>query len=208
MTGPVGPPTAQQAQQQEDVATGLSPADKGALDRWVEAKRSRDFATADRIRSELEAKGIKAEVVRPHVWEPPRADRWHGHHPGSGAIPLPQGMPPGRTMPSYGSREGEPKLPPGIDPSVGDWPCPSCGNWNWARRKECNQCHVAKDGMMKVNGSDSGTKRLGSGGGFKEFDQEEDARRKRRVMESHMETKQRKAEKKKCEACRRYSCIC
>eukprot|EP00965_Chrysotila_dentata_P140051 4629669-Pleurochrysis_carterae.AAC.2 len=49
--------------------------------------------------------------------------------------------------------------------SVGDWPCSSCGNWNWARRKECNQCRVAKDGMMKVNGSDSGTKRLGQGGG-------------------------------------------
>ena len=41
------------------------------LDRWVEAKRSRDFATADRIRSLLEAKGIKPDQARPHVWEPP-----------------------------------------------------------------------------------------------------------------------------------------
>ena len=37
------------------------------LDRWVEAKRSRDFATADRIRSLLEAKGIKPDQARPHV---------------------------------------------------------------------------------------------------------------------------------------------
>jgi len=39
----------------------LSASDKAALDRWVEAKRSRDFNTADRIRLELESRGIKAE---------------------------------------------------------------------------------------------------------------------------------------------------
>ena len=27
-----------------------------------------------------------------------------------------------------------PAAPPGIDPSIGDWRCPSCDNWNWARR--------------------------------------------------------------------------
>lgn len=43
--------------------------------------------------------------------------------------------------------------PPNIDPSVGDWHCASCGNWNWARRKECNQCHAAKEGVMLVKGS-------------------------------------------------------
>ena len=32
-------------------------------------------------------------------------------------------------------------VPPNIDPSVGDWACPHCGNWNWRRRDECNQCH-------------------------------------------------------------------
>ena len=32
-----------------------------------------------------------------------------------------------------GSGPGRPP-PPGIDPSIGDWRCPSCDNWNWARR--------------------------------------------------------------------------
>jgi len=204
VSGPSGP--APQGSSSGDGAQqpNISPADHAALDRWVEAKRCRDFATADRIRGELEAKGIRAEVVRPHVWEPKRADRVPGQHRlqegGGGAIPM--------GARGYGGREGQPKLPPGIDPSVGDWLCPSCGNWNWARRKECNQCNSAKDGMMRVNGSDSGTKRLGSGGGFKEFDQEEDERRKRRAMEQQKEKQERKAEKKKCEVCRRYSCIC
>jgi len=62
--------------------------------------------------------------------------------------------------------------------------------------------------MMKVNGSDSGTKRLGQGGGFKEFDEQEDERRKRRALEERKEKEERKAEKKKCNICRRYSCIC
>ena len=34
------------------------------LDRWVEAKRKKDFATADRIRSELHSVGIKPDEVR------------------------------------------------------------------------------------------------------------------------------------------------
>mmetsp|Transcript_13974 Transcript_13974/g.30298 ORF Transcript_13974/g.30298 Transcript_13974/m.30298 type:complete len:188 (-) Transcript_13974:359-922(-) len=181
----------------------LTPADKAALDRWVEAKRCRDFGTADRIRGELESRGIKAEQVRPHVWEPPGARRAPGQHPGAESML-------GRGMDGAGarSREGTPKLPPGIDPSVGDWPCQSCGNWNWARRKECNQCHVAKDGLLKVNGAETGTKRLGSGGGFKEFDEEEDDRRKRRAIDAQREKDERKATKKKCDACKRYSCIC
>ena len=35
------------------------------------------------------------------------------------------------------------RLPPGIEPSVGDWEC-SCGNWNWARRGSCNKCGASK----------------------------------------------------------------
>ena len=35
------------------------------LDEWVAAKRSRDFATADRIRDEMRARGIEPEAARP-----------------------------------------------------------------------------------------------------------------------------------------------
>ena len=35
------------------------------------------------------------------------------------------------------------RLPPGIEPGVGDWEC-SCGNWNWARRNSCNKCGGSK----------------------------------------------------------------
>ena len=49
----------------------LSQADEAKLEKWVAAKRSKNFGLADQIRAELEAKGIRAEQVRPHVWEPP-----------------------------------------------------------------------------------------------------------------------------------------
>ena len=42
-------------------------------------------------------------------------------------------------------------------------------------------------------------KRTGHGGGFREFDDEEDNDRKRRAVEAHAEKQERKAEKKKCE---------
>ena len=45
----------------------------------------------------------------------------------------------------------------------------------------------------------SGEKRTGEGGGFKEFDDREDDRRKRRAMEERAMVAERKAEKKKCE---------
>jgi len=35
------------------------------LDRWVQAKRDKDFATADAIRAELRARGIEPDLVRP-----------------------------------------------------------------------------------------------------------------------------------------------
>mmetsp|Transcript_55017 Transcript_55017/g.120005 ORF Transcript_55017/g.120005 Transcript_55017/m.120005 type:complete len:102 (-) Transcript_55017:535-840(-) len=47
-----------------------------------------------------------------------------------------------------------------------------------------------------------------SGGGFREFDDEEDARRKRRAYEERMEKAERKAERKKCDFCKRFACIC
>ena len=46
------------------------------------------------------------------------------------------------------------------------------------------------------------------GGGFKEFDVEEDLHRKRRAQDLQREKEERKAEKKKCEFCKRFSCIC
>ena len=162
------------------------------LDRWVEAKRSRDFATADRIRSLLEAKGIKPDQARPHVWEPPGSRRQGSHGPPPpGAIRMGNrammdsgmergnlGDKPIRGMPSFGAISGaassapRPGMPPGIDASVGDWLCSACGNWNWARRKECNQCGSGKNGLSAVKGTMVGTKRDGEGGGFKEFDDE------------------------------------
>lgn len=110
-------------------------------------------------------------------------------------------------------------------------PSPSCSNWNWARRDECNKCgakHPSRasapprpavrraDQAMgldtgrsyAVGGADKGQKRTGEGGGFREFDDEEDERRKRRALELHREKEDRKAEKKKCAFCKRFSCIC
>jgi hypothetical protein len=80
----------------------------------------------------------------------------------------------------------------------------SCGNWNWARRDECNKCGTshptrarrppskAEAQRDRASGLDTGgnygtagaqAKRTGEGGGFKEFDAEEDDRRKRRAVE-------------------------
>lgn len=191
----------------------LDPVVEAQLDKWVEAKRRRDFTTADYVRSQLEAKGIKPEQVRPHVWEPPgsRAGRMLGTHaPRPGSRPMiergpSQGSAP-MPMPPMGASSNAP--PSNIDPSVGDWRCTACGNWNWARRRECNQCNAAKDGLMAVKGAASGTKRVGEGGGFKEFDAEEDAHRKRRAQALQQQKEERKAEKRKCEYCKRFSCIC
>ncbi|KAL3893512.1 MAG: hypothetical protein SGPRY_014180 [Prymnesium sp.] len=58
--------------------------------------------------------------------------------------PLPLGPLPSQPEPSAGRAVSELRPPPpGIDPSVGDWPC-ACGNWNWARRSQCNKCLAPK----------------------------------------------------------------
>ena len=36
------------------------------------------------------------------------------------------------------------RLPPGMNPDTGDWPCLSCGNWNFARRWVCNRCNAER----------------------------------------------------------------
>eukprot|EP00662_Eupelagonemidae_sp_cell21_P051873 gene51873-biopygen113383 len=44
------------------------PATEERLDAWVNAKRAKDYATADAIRAELQAHGVDAEAARPAVW--------------------------------------------------------------------------------------------------------------------------------------------
>ena len=53
-----------------------------------------------------------------------------------------------------------------------------------------------------------GAKRNGEAGGFKEFDDSEDDRRKRRATEERALKAERKETKTKCEYCKRASCIC
>ena len=43
------------------------------LDQWVNAKRIKDFATADRIRDELRAEGIEPDKARPAPLPPAHA---------------------------------------------------------------------------------------------------------------------------------------
>ena len=63
--------------------------------------------------------------------------------------------------------------PPGIDPAK-DWQC-TCGNWNFSRREKCHKCGAKKDVARG-----GGTKRPGEGGGYREFDEAGEERRKRR----------------------------
>ncbi|KAK4766148.1 hypothetical protein SAY87_007790 [Trapa incisa] len=57
-----------------------------------------------------------------------------------------------------------------------DWPCPMCGNINWAKRTKCNICNTNKPGHNE------GGVRGGRAGGYKELDEEEieETRRRRR----------------------------
>ena len=91
--------------------------------------------------------------------------------------------------------------PPGIDPAK-DWQC-TCGNWNFSRREKCHKCGAKKDVARG-----GGTKRPGEGGGYTEFDEADEERRKRRAIEERDLKAERKATKTKCEYCKRASCIC
>ncbi|KAL0917034.1 hypothetical protein M5K25_012074 [Dendrobium thyrsiflorum] len=59
-----------------------------------------------------------------------------------------------------------------------DWPCPMCGNINWAKRLKCNICNTNKPGHNE------GGVRGGRGGGYKELDEEEIEETKRRRKEA------------------------
>lgn len=50
--------------------------------------------------------------------------------------------------------------PPAVPRPAGDWPCPSCGNNNFAWRDKCNKCQTAKPGG---GGGGAGG---GGGGGY------------------------------------------
>jgi hypothetical protein len=82
--------------------------------------------------------------------------------------------------------------PPNIDPSK-DWQC-TCGNWNFSRREVCHKCGAKKGEARGLGG--------------KAFDDQDTQRRKRRAEESRTETEERKAQKRKCDACKRFSCLC
>ncbi|XP_042459052.1 transcription initiation factor TFIID subunit 15-like isoform X1 [Zingiber officinale] len=59
-----------------------------------------------------------------------------------------------------------------------DWPCPMCGNINWAKRTKCNICNTNKPGHNE------GGVRGGRAGGYKELDEEEIEETKRRRREA------------------------
>ncbi|KAG9442289.1 hypothetical protein H6P81_018143 [Aristolochia fimbriata] len=59
-----------------------------------------------------------------------------------------------------------------------DWPCPMCGNINWAKRTKCNICNTNKPGHNE------GGVRGGRAGGYKELDEEELEETKRRRKEA------------------------
>ncbi|KAE9605227.1 putative RNA recognition motif domain, Zinc finger, RanBP2-type [Lupinus albus] len=59
-----------------------------------------------------------------------------------------------------------------------DWPCPMCGNINWAKRNKCNICNTNKPGTSE------GGVRGGRAGGYKELDEEELEETKRRRREA------------------------
>ncbi|TVU09086.1 hypothetical protein EJB05_42526 [Eragrostis curvula] len=67
--------------------------------------------------------------------------------------------------------------PPGLF-GPNDWPCPMCGNINWAKRMKCNICNTSKPG------TNEGGVRGGRGGGYKELDEEELEEVKRRRKEA------------------------
>nr|CAB3453082.1 unnamed protein product [Digitaria exilis] len=67
--------------------------------------------------------------------------------------------------------------PPGLF-GPNDWPCPMCGNINWAKRNKCNICNTSKPG------TNEGGVRGGRGGGYKELDEEELEEVKKRRKEA------------------------
>ena len=104
------------------------------LDQWVKAKRTKDFAKADAIRTELRLRGVEPEAARPnymHADAPPRPDapppwvRGGDDRPpwaAAGGGPPPPPVPPG--PPPHMQGPGGVPLPPGPPPGGGGVPLP------------------------------------------------------------------------------------
>ena len=179
------------------------------LDKWVTAKRNRDYASADGIRAALEAKGIRAEQVRPHVYEPPgqgrpREDRrlggssWTALATTTDDRPSPADRQEKKTIQGFKQTFGY--VPPANEQP---WAASLTSNSGKIVQQEGSIVPVtgkAVDGAFRPPGMRvTGEKRTGEGGGFREFDDAEATRRKRRALEVKAETSARKAEKKKCD---------
>jgi len=88
------------------------------LDRWVQAKRAKDFTTSDKIRDELRAKGIDPDTARPATAPPPRmsapppnAYDWGGYSQYPYGAPMPAApMPAAPPPPPAHSPEVNAKL--------------------------------------------------------------------------------------------------
>eukprot|EP00756_Hemistasia_phaeocysticola_P047168 Hpha_TRINITY_DN21116_c0_g1::TRINITY_DN21116_c0_g1_i1::g.25201::m.25201 len=89
----------------------LKNVDSALLNQWVDAKKSRDFGTSDRIRDELRRKGINTEDVAPP--SAPRLDTVNRPY-----------VPQQKTGPS----------------TFDDWRCPECSFINFPHRRECKVC--------------------------------------------------------------------
>lgn len=85
----------------------------------------------------------------------------------------------GRSGPDAGGGIGRPAGATAGLFGPNDWPCPMCGNINWAKRLKCNICNTNKPGHNE------GGVRGGRAGGYKELDEEEieETKRRRRQAE-------------------------
>merc|ERR1712224_349928 len=125
----------------------------------------------------------------------------------------------GNSLSTHDSSRGP---PPKIDSNMSDWPCPKCGNWNWADRNECHKCltpHPTRPRSKKTKnqaqqdrkfGLEDGSRfatgdgtREGHAGGYVEVDKERERQRKRDREDQKQEAEKRKSEKKRCSVCKR-----
>ena len=114
---------------------------------------------------------------------------------------------PGARVASSGSWQHDQRSDDNTRPGVPqpqnsiDWPCPQCGNINWAKRNQCNICQAMKPGLQQE-------RREGIGGGFSEVNDADRKRQDWQKQKAKSEAAQRKAEKQRCKSCKRYTCIC
>mmetsp|Transcript_28885 Transcript_28885/g.47906 ORF Transcript_28885/g.47906 Transcript_28885/m.47906 type:complete len:371 (+) Transcript_28885:53-1165(+) len=87
-SGAIGPPEMPAIPAESTSIDGVIPKydalTEDALDRWVEAKRKKDFATADAIRNQLRTCGVDVEKARPPMGQPGHKHWVAGCAPGRG----------------------------------------------------------------------------------------------------------------------------